>query len=64
MTLVVYCNDAPGGACTITKKYPWSSCGTKLVGTRSIDEISGRQSHQKNHDHRGPPVRQADAANA
>src|ERR1051326_844759 len=33
ITLVVYCKEAPGGACTMTKKYPWSSCGTKLVGT-------------------------------
>ncbi len=32
-TLDVYSNEAASGACTSTMKYPWSSSGTKLVGT-------------------------------
>ena len=32
-TLEVYSSEAASGACTSTMKYPWSSSGTKLVGT-------------------------------
>ena len=30
----VYCSDAPAGAITCDRMYPWSSSGTNACGTR------------------------------
>ena len=34
MASEVYSTEAPGGACTMMMNQPWSSSGTKPVGTR------------------------------